>query len=216
MISEVVVQNPLVEHIWRLMPEKSIYRNWYFGAGSFVKSNPDLRRFVTAYINETDPTVAMATLFSATERLLRASLKAEAVQGKILTATLPNLLKFCAAPEQRFFNLIGTCCDVRAIFRLNAIRIGVEHGDHQRDVRELRQAKWNPRHPDSEYLKIIVNRLLLPHQMICALFDEVDPETGLFAKTWQPRGYAQCDFPRLHDENGRIPDEDPELSVPVE
>jgi hypothetical protein len=209
MTFEVVVRNPLVGHVWRLMPGWNIYRSWYLGQGAFVQENAEIRRFVVAYVNETDPAVAMGNLFSATERLLRAAMKVEGVQREVLAKTLPQLLRSCVSADQRFFNILGMCCDVRSIFRLNAIRVGIEHGDHERDLRELRQSGWNPPDPDKAYLEIIANRLLGPHQQVCGIFNRVDPETGLFSKQWEPRGFAQCPLPQ-HDKDGRLPDEEPE------
>ena len=87
----VAVRNPLVAHVWQLMPGRKIYKNWYLGQGAFVQKSPDVQKWVAAYINETDPAVAIGNLHSATERLLRAALKAEGVQGEVLTLTLPNL-----------------------------------------------------------------------------------------------------------------------------
>ena len=46
----VVVRNPLVAHVWRLMPNWNIYRNWYLGQGSFVRRHSDLQGFVRSYI----------------------------------------------------------------------------------------------------------------------------------------------------------------------
>jgi hypothetical protein len=196
------VRNPLVGHVWRLMAGWKIYRNWFLGEGAFVRASPDVRRFVVAYLQEKDPVVAMGNLFSATERLLRAVLKAEGVQGEILVATLPRLLGFCTSADKRYFNLYGMCCDIRSIFSINSMRIGIEHGDYRRDKRELGQSGWNPPDPDSAYLEIIVHRMLACHQQVCAIFNQVDPETGLFLKNWEPREFAQCHTP-LHDDKGR-------------
>lgn len=202
----VVVRNALVAHLWRLMPGWNIYRNWYLGHGAFVQKNPDVRKWVTAYFNETDSAVAMGNLFSATERLLRAALKAEGVQGDVLKDTLPNLLRFCTSPDQRFFNLITMCCDTRAIFWLNSHRIGIEHGDYSRDQRELDKSGWKPADPDQAYQEIITDRLLGAHGQLCQIFGRVDPDTGLFTKAWEPRQFANCRT-RGHDAGGRLPDE---------
>jgi hypothetical protein len=210
-----LVRNPLVGHVWRLMLDWSIYRNWYRGVGAFVVANPDARRFVDAYFREKDPVVAMGNLFSATERLLRAALKAEGVQGKILTATLPRLLTFCTSADCRYFNLPGMCCDMRSIFSINSIRIGIEHGDHRHDQRELGQAGWNPPDRDTAYQAIMLQRMLARHSQVCRIFDQVDPETGLFLRNWEPREFVHCQQP-MHDQNGRLPEEEAqaEISLP--
>lgn len=66
-MARVVVRNALVEDVWRLMPAWNVYRNWYLGEGRFVTKSPDIRRWVVAYVNETDAMVAMGNLFSATQ-----------------------------------------------------------------------------------------------------------------------------------------------------
>jgi hypothetical protein len=196
--------------VWRLMPGWNIYRNWYLGEGAFVQKSPDVRKWVMSYVNETDPAVAMGNLYSATERLLRASLKTEGVQDEdVLTDTLPNLLKFCTSAKQKFLNLTTMCCDPRAIFWLNSHRIGVEHGDYRRDLRELAKTGWTAQEPEKEYLKIITDRLIGPHWQLCQLFGRIAPETGLFTKEWQPREFKDCEHKR-HDPNGRLPDETPQ------
>jgi hypothetical protein len=206
----VPVHNGLVGHVWRLMPDWNIYRHWYVGEGAFVQDNPDTRAFVTAFFHETHATVAMGNLCSATERLLRASLKAEGIQGKVLTATLPNVLRFCVSADQRFFNLLGMCCDIRSIFRINSMRKAAEHGAYHHDQRELFQSNWNPQDPDKDYLKIIEARLLGASSMVARIFDQVDPNTGLFLRRWEAREFAQCPLPSpKHDRDGRLPDEEP-------
>ena len=56
--------------------------------------------------------------------------------------------------------------------------------------------------------------MLARHQQVCAIFEQVDPETGLFLKNWEPREFAQCEKP-LHDRQGRLPDEDPQEDDPT-
>lgn len=201
-----IPHNILVGHKWRLMADWSVFRNWFLSEGGFVQANPDVRRFVTAHFQEADAVVAMGNLFSATDRLLKAALKAEGVLGEILTETLPPVLKFCTSGDRRYFNLIGMCCDPRSIYVINTCRIGVEHGDYSRDQRELRQGGWNPKNPDKEYLEFIEDRLLGAHSKVCRIFDQVDPETGLFLKNWEPRGFGQCQH-KIHNKDGRTPDE---------
>lgn len=211
----VVVRNPLVEHVWRLMPGWNVYRNWYLGQGAFVQNNPDVRRWVRAYMNETDPAVAMGNLFSATERLLRSALKVEGVDDELWNEmTLPSLLKFCVGAERGFFNLVSMCCDIRAVYRLNAIRVGMEHGNYARDQRELAQGGWKPQNPDEAYQEIIAQRLLSAHSQVCGIFNQVEPDTGRFLKNWKLRGFAQCET-KGHDANGRTPDDEPEPATPV-
>jgi hypothetical protein len=131
----VVVRNALVGHIWRLMPQRAVYRNWYLGQGAFVQKHPDVQGFVRAYVETEDASAAIGSLFSATERLLRYALQVAGVTGPILNQTLPNKLEYCVSPNQMFFNIIGMCCDVRSIYLINSIRIGAEHGDHRRTRR---------------------------------------------------------------------------------
>ena len=209
MVFEVVVRNPLVAHIWRLMPQMNVYRNWYLGNGAFVRKHPELRGYVRSYVETQDSGAAIANLFSATERLLKASMKAHGVKGPILQDTLPNLLTYCVSPKQKFLNLPSMCCDVRAIYRLNVARIGAEHGDYRHDITELRRSNWKPsdaEDPDADYLKIRDHRLLAPHQQVCAIFDRVDAETGRFESRWEPRGFAQCKT-KGHDASGRVTDD---------
>ena len=209
MTFEVVVRNPLVAHVWRLMPGWNVYRHWYLGVGAFVRKNPDLRGYVRSYVETQDASAAIANLFSATEMLLRRGMKTEGVRGPILNDTLPNLLGYCTSANQRFLNLPGMCCDPRSIFRLNVIRKGVEHGDYRYDQVELSRSGWNPADPDDpdpHYLKIIDNRLLTPHLQLCGIFNQVDSETGHFIKMWEPRGFADCRT-KFHDQNGRLTDE---------
>jgi hypothetical protein len=182
----------------------NLFRAWYVGQGAFVEKHPEIRAFVRSYFNEAYPAVAVATLCSATERLLRGALKAEGVKGPILRQTLPKLLRFCVSADQKFFNLPGMCCDVRSINRLNAIRIGVEHGDHSLDQEELSHSGWNPSDVDAEYLQVIDRRLVVPHQQFCGIFNKVDPETGRFTKAWESREFGQCPMPGSHDEKGAI------------
>ena len=207
---EVVVRNALVADVWRLMPGWIVYRNWYLGEGRFVEKSPDIRRWVVAYVNETDATVAMGNLFSATERLLKAACKVEGVNEEDFEQlTLPHLLKLCVSADHRFFNLVGMCCDTRSIFRINAMRVGTEHGNHKRDKRELAMGNWSPADPDGEYLKIATLRLTVTHQAVCGIFNQVNPDTGRFAKAWQSRETADCEMFKkgLHDKDGRLPDE---------
>jgi hypothetical protein len=215
LIVPVPVKNVLVGHVSALMPDWNIFRNWYLGRGSFIQRNPDTQSFVNAYFNEPHATVAMGTLCSATERLLRAALKAEGIPGKMLTATLPHVLKFCVSADQRFFNLPGMCCDIRSIFRVNSMRKAAEHGTYHQDQRELYKGNWKPQDADEDYLKIIEHRLLGASSMVARIFDEVDPNTGLFLRRWEAREFARCpmahgDFPSAqHDKDGRLPDEEP-------
>src|SRR5690349_5996265 len=65
---EVVVRNALVGHIWRLMPQRAVYRNWYLGQGAFVRQHPDVQGFVRSYVETEDASAAIGSLFSATER----------------------------------------------------------------------------------------------------------------------------------------------------
>lgn len=115
--------------------------------------------------------------------------------------TLPHLLKLCVSPAHLFFNLVGMCC--------NSMRVGMEHGNHKRDKRELAMGNWNPADPDAEYLKIATLRLTATHQALCAIFNQVDPDTGCFEKAWESRGTVDCEMFKkgLHDEDGRLPDE---------
>jgi hypothetical protein len=184
-----------------------VFKNWYRGEGAFVAKHPDVQIFIRSYFREVYPTVAVATLCSAVERLLRAAIKAEGLTtDPVLRNTLPHLLRFCISADHKFFNLLGCCCDIRSINRVNAIRKGAEHGDYSADQRELGQSGWHPdeKEKDAEYLKIIAHRLLTPHHQLCRIFDQVDPETGLFRKDWQPREFAQCPS-GLHDKDGVIP-----------
>jgi hypothetical protein len=117
-------------------------------------------------------------------------------------------LKFCVSADQRFFNLLGMCCDIRSIFWINSMRKAAEHGAYHNDQRELFRAGWNPEDPDKEYLKIIANRLLGASSTVCRIFDQVDPNTGLFLRKWEAREFAQCRVPS-HDKDGKLPDEEP-------
>jgi hypothetical protein len=201
-VNGVPVPNALVGHIYRLMPDWLLFRAWYLNHGAFVRKNPDVRIYLDSYFHEAHPAVALATLCSAVERLLRAALKAEQVTGPILEATLQPLLEYCVSKNQKFFNLLGMCCDPRSIWRINAIRIGSEHGEYSRDQKELLRSGWNPNDKDAEYLQIRDQRLLGAHSQLCRIFDRVDPETGLFSREWEPRGYSQCPVPQLHDTAG--------------
>lgn len=199
----VPVHNALVGHIWRLMPGKNIYRNWYRGEGAFILKHPEIQEFVKSYFHEQYAMVAFATLCSATERLLRSALMTEGVARESLkNKTLPKLLRDCVSSEHRFFNLVGMCCDIRSIYRINAIRIGAEHGDHRRDQAELSKANWTPPNPDEAYHDVSTHRLISSHGQICNIFDQVDPETGQFLKKWEARGFEQCPHPELHDKHG--------------
>lgn len=196
-----VVANPLVAHIWRIIAGSKIYQNWYEGRGAFVARHPDVQEFVRSYFHEQYPAVAMATLCSAAERLLRYAIEAE---GRTPAGTLPSLLEYCVSSKQKYFNILGFCCDPRSIHHINSLRKGVEHGDHSEDRAALDRTGWHPTNPSEEYLKIIVNRLLSPHGMVCGLFNQVDPETGFFLKDWKPRGFAQCEHAKgAHDDKGR-------------
>ena len=206
---QVVVRNPLVAHVWRLMPNWNVYRNWYLGVGGFVRRNPDVQAYVRSYVETQDGSAAIANLFSATEMLLRRTMKTEGATGAILNDTLPNLLSYCTSRNQRFMNLPGMCCDPRSIFLLNTMRKGVEHGDYRHDQIELSRSGWNPTDPsdpDADYLKIIDDRLLSPHLQLCGIFNQVDPNTGHFARVWEPRGFSECTL-GMHDANGRLNDE---------
>jgi hypothetical protein len=188
------------------MPGWNVYRNWYCNAGAFVRKRPDVRGFVTSYVETQDASASIGSLFSATERLLRGALKAEGVKGAILNDTLPNLLAYCVSPKQKFLNLPGMCCDVRSIYHINSTRIGAEHGDYRRDQSELLRSGWNPTDaddPDPDYLMIIDHRLLAPHLALCGIFNRVDPDTGRFERTWEHRGIAQCET-KQHTENGAL------------
>lgn len=218
MVFEVVVRNPLVAHIWRSMPVRNVYRNWYLGRGAFVQKHPDTQGFVRSYVESQDGAAAIGSLFSASERLLRSALRSEGVKGPILNDTLPNLLGYCVSANHKFLNLKSACCDPRAIYWLNVTRKAVEHGDYRHDQMVMIRSGWKPtdtEDPDPDYLKIIDHRLLGPHQQLCDIFDRVDPETGLFTKDWEPRGCAQCNLdPKLHDERGQWFDEGPEVPRP--
>jgi hypothetical protein len=188
----------------------NIYRNWYEGRGAFVEEHPEVRMFVRSYFHEIYAPVAMGTLCSATERLLRAALLAEGVQpGELERKTLPKLLGMCVGDDRRFFNLPGMCCDTRAIFYMNTIRIGAEHGDHARDRAELARSGWRPERPeaDSEYLALYDNRLLAVSAWISQVFDEVDPATGRFSKRWEHKTSPMCG--RIHNAEGKLIDEGP-------
>jgi hypothetical protein len=201
-----LVSNALVGHIWRRMPEMNVFRNWYRGQGAFVRKHPEIQVFVRSYFREIYPTVAFATLCSAIDRLLRSALVAEGFKAETSGQTLPQLLQFCVSARHRFLNLWGMCCDIRSIYCINSIRIGAEHGDHQRDFAELSQFGWRPADPDEAYEEIITHRLLSPHLQLCDIFNRVDPETGRFFGEWEPRGFAQCVAAAgSHDANGRLP-----------
>jgi hypothetical protein len=204
-INGMPIPNVLVQNVWRLMFGWNLYRNWYCGQGAFVVEHPEVQMFVRSYFREVYPTVAVATLCSATERLLRTALKSEQVSGPTLRKTLPHLLKFCVSADQKYFNILGACCDARSINRINAIRKGAEHGDHTADQNELSRSGRRP--DDAEYLKIIDHRLVVPHQQLCGIFNRVDPETGLFTRDWKPREYEQCEMPGSHDKDGLLPPE---------
>src|SRR5580692_11105150 len=176
-VNGVPVPNALVGHIYRLMPDWLLFRAWYLHQGDFVRNNPDVRIYVDSYFHEAHPAVAMATLCSAVERLLRAALKAEGVTGAVLEATLPSLLEYCVSKNQKFFTLIGMCCDPRSIWTINTMRIGSEHGEYSRDQKELLRSGWNPTDKDAEYLQIRDQRLLTTHSQLCRIFDRVPPDT---------------------------------------
>lgn len=200
----VMVHNPLVAHVWRLMPGFNVYRNWYLGHGSFVRRYLNVRDYVSSYIETRGAGPAIANLFSATEMLLKAALRAEGVKGAILNDTLLPLLEFCTSRKQRFLNLPGMCCDPRSIHVLNTIRIGAEHGDYRHDQKVLMKSGWKPsdsEEPDPDYLKILDHRLLAPHQMLCGIFNRVDPETGCFAKRWEARSFSDCQT-KQHNDKG--------------
>jgi hypothetical protein len=208
-INGMPIANVLVQNIWRLMLDWNLFKNWYRADGAFVAEHPEVQIFVRSYFHEPYATVAVATLCSAVERLLRAALKREGLgKDPIVRKTLPKLLKFCISADRRFFNIHGCCCDVRSINRVNALRIGAEHGDHFHDQKELARSGWRPdeEERDAEYLKIMEHRLLSPHHQLCRIFDQVDPETGLFRRNWEPREFDQCKS-GLHDEHGVVPDE---------
>jgi hypothetical protein len=211
----VVVRNPLVAHVWRLMPGWNVYRNWYLGRGAFVARRSDVRGFVKSYVETEDASAAIGSLFSATERLLRGALRAEGEKGAILNDTLPNLLGFCVSPKHKYLNLPGMCCDVRSVYHLNSSRIGAEHGDYRRDQIELSRSGWkpsDPEDPDPDYLKIVDHRLLSPHLALCGIFNRIDPETGRFERVWEPHGFAQCET-KLHTDKGELlPEQTPSAS----
>jgi hypothetical protein len=120
----------------------------------------------TCHATKRDSAVAMGNPFSATERLIRAALKAEGVQGEVLNQTLHLLLQYCVSENQKFLNLSGMCYDVRALYALGTKRTAVEHGTYKRDQFELSKGGWNPPDPDKAYLEIIDHRLVGAHQIL--------------------------------------------------